>query len=166
MPTHVAVNGLGLTSRGTVGARRRPSGRLQDAEPRRAGADPPPEFRAAISLTDGTTTVFAKGKMIAIKGSHYSRSNGDEAGTAGGVEVRRQHEGDGLDHLSLRCEDGRQERLPPHRQEIPQQQEHRRPQGNVYLRRSDTDDEGNLNIFWAGAPKGISARTGKEKERV
>ena len=47
---------------------------------------PYPNFADQSSLTDGTTTVFAKGKMIAIKGSHYSRSNGDEAGTAGGVK--------------------------------------------------------------------------------
>jgi hypothetical protein len=38
------------------------------------------------SLAKGTTTVKADGgNMIAIKGSEYSRCNGDEAGTAGGV---------------------------------------------------------------------------------
>jgi hypothetical protein len=36
-------------------------------------------------LQNGTTTVFAKGKMIAIKGSEYSTSFGDEPGTLGGV---------------------------------------------------------------------------------
>ncbi len=47
---------------------------------------PIPNIAQQSSLNGGTTTVFAKGEMIAIKGSHYSRSNGDEAGTAGGVK--------------------------------------------------------------------------------
>ena len=46
---------------------------------------PYPNFADQSSLDKGTKTVTAKGKMIAIKGSEYSRSNGDEAGTAGGV---------------------------------------------------------------------------------
>jgi uncharacterized Zn-binding protein involved in type VI secretion len=37
-------------------------------------------------LKGGTTTVKADGKMIAIKGSEFSRCSGDEAGTAGGVK--------------------------------------------------------------------------------
>lgn len=38
-------------------------------------------------LANGTTTVTADGgNMISIKGSEYSRCNGDEAGTAGGVK--------------------------------------------------------------------------------
>ena len=47
---------------------------------------PYPNFAQQSSLTDGTMTVFAKGNMIAIKGSHYSSSHGDEAGTAGGIK--------------------------------------------------------------------------------
>jgi hypothetical protein len=47
---------------------------------------PYPNFADQSSLKGGTTTVKAKGKMIAVKGSQYSRSNGDEAGTAGGVK--------------------------------------------------------------------------------
>ena len=38
--------------------------------------------------------------MVAIKGSEYSRSNGDEAGTAGGV-TQHEHEGDKLDRCSF-----------------------------------------------------------------
>ena len=47
---------------------------------------PYPNIATQSSLSDGTTTVKAKGEMVAVKGSHYSRSNGDEAGTAGGVK--------------------------------------------------------------------------------
>jgi hypothetical protein len=47
---------------------------------------PYPNFARQSSLKGGTTTVKAKGEMIAVKGSQYSSSNGDEAGTAGGVK--------------------------------------------------------------------------------
>ena len=36
-------------------------------------------------LASGTTTVKADGQMIAVKGSEYSMSTGDEPGTVGGV---------------------------------------------------------------------------------
>jgi len=48
---------------------------------------PYPNFAMANSLSNGSETVKADGgNMIAIKGSEFSRSNGDEAGTAGGVK--------------------------------------------------------------------------------
>lgn len=47
---------------------------------------PYPNIAMASSLANGTTTVKTDGEMAAIKGSEYSRSNGDEAGTAGGVK--------------------------------------------------------------------------------
>ena len=46
---------------------------------------PYPNIAQADSLSDGTTTVKADGQMVAIKGSKYASSSGDEAGTAGGV---------------------------------------------------------------------------------
>jgi Domain of unknown function (DUF4150) len=48
---------------------------------------PYPNIAKSSSLDKGTTTVTADGgNMIAIKGSEFSSSNGDEAGTAGGVK--------------------------------------------------------------------------------
>jgi hypothetical protein len=48
---------------------------------------PYPNVTQASTLAKGTTTVKADGgNMIAIKGSEYSMSNGDEPGTVGGVK--------------------------------------------------------------------------------
>jgi Domain of unknown function (DUF4150) len=48
---------------------------------------PYPNISQSSSLDKGTTTVKADGgMMIAIKGSEFSLSNGDEAGTLGGVK--------------------------------------------------------------------------------
>ena len=47
---------------------------------------PYPNTARSSDLSDGTTTVLADGdNMIAIKGSHYAMSVGDEPGTVGGV---------------------------------------------------------------------------------
>lgn len=47
---------------------------------------PYPNFANQLTLRKGTKTVKAKGKMIAIKGSEYSISFGDEPGVIGGVK--------------------------------------------------------------------------------
>jgi hypothetical protein len=48
---------------------------------------PYPNISQSNTLANGTTTVKADGgMMIAIKGSEFSLSNGDNAGTAGGVK--------------------------------------------------------------------------------
>lgn len=48
---------------------------------------PYPNISQAVTLDKGTTTVKADGgMMIAIKGSEFSLSNGDNAGVAGGVK--------------------------------------------------------------------------------
>lgn len=48
---------------------------------------PYPNISQAITLAKGTTTVKADGgMMIAVKGSEFSLSNGDNAGVAGGVK--------------------------------------------------------------------------------
>lgn len=87
MPSHISVNSLGLTYKGTVGIS---TATIPDVckTPTPGGPIPLPYPNIAqqSSLTGGTTTVFAKGKMIAIKGSQYGSSNGDEPGTAGGVK--------------------------------------------------------------------------------
>jgi len=46
---------------------------------------PYPNISQSSDLADGTTTVKLEGEMAAVKGSKYSKSNGDEAGSAGGV---------------------------------------------------------------------------------
>lgn len=46
---------------------------------------PYPNIAKSSSLAKGTKTVKTDGKIAAVKGSKYARSNGDEAGTAGGV---------------------------------------------------------------------------------
>jgi hypothetical protein len=87
MSSDILVNGLGLTYKGTVGIS---SATMPDVckTPSPGGPVPVPYPNIAdqSSLTDGTTSVKAHGEMIAVKGSHYGRSNGDEAGTAGGVK--------------------------------------------------------------------------------
>jgi uncharacterized Zn-binding protein involved in type VI secretion len=47
---------------------------------------PYPNVSQSATLAKGTTTVKADGMMIAIKGSEFSLSNGDEPGTLGGVK--------------------------------------------------------------------------------
>lgn len=47
---------------------------------------PYPNISQAATLAKGTITVKADGMMIAIKGSEFSLSNGDNAGVAGGVK--------------------------------------------------------------------------------
>ncbi|BCH25437.1 DUF4150 domain-containing protein [Mesorhizobium sp. L-8-3] len=88
MPTHITVNGLGLTHKSSTGFSK---ATIPDVckTPTPGGPVPMPYPNFALSgtLTNGTTTVFAKGgKMIAIKGSQYSTSTGDEPGTVGGVK--------------------------------------------------------------------------------
>jgi len=86
MPSHILVNKLGLTYKGTVGLS---TATLPDVcktpSPGGPVPIPYPNFADQGSLDKGSTTVFAKGKMIATKGSEYTNSMGDEAGTAGGV---------------------------------------------------------------------------------
>jgi hypothetical protein len=86
MPSHIIVNSLGLTYKSTIGLS---TATLPDVckTPTPGGPVPIPypNFADQGSLDKGTTTVKAKGKMIAIKGSEYSMSSGDEAGTVGGV---------------------------------------------------------------------------------
>jgi hypothetical protein len=88
MQTHVLVNSLGLTYKSTSGMS---AATIPDVcktpSPGGPVPIPYPNFANQSSLQNGTTTVKAKGgKMIAIKRSQYGRSNGDEAGTAGGVK--------------------------------------------------------------------------------
>lgn len=87
MSSHVLVNRLGLTYKGAAGFS---CATIPDVckTPTPGGPVPIPypNFARQSSLSGGTTTVFAKGNMIAIKGSQYGSSNGDEAGTAGGVK--------------------------------------------------------------------------------
>jgi hypothetical protein len=87
MPSDITVNDLGLTYKGTVGIS---AATLPDVckTPSPGGPVPIPYPNIAnqSSLKNGTTTVKAHGQMIAVKGSQYGMSNGDEAGIAGGVK--------------------------------------------------------------------------------
>lgn len=87
MPSHILVNNLGLTYKSTAGIS---TATIPDVcktpSPGGPVPIPYPNIAQQSSLKGGTKTVKAKGKMIAVKGSQYSRSNGDEAGTAGGVK--------------------------------------------------------------------------------
>jgi hypothetical protein len=89
MSLKIKVNDLGLSHKGSNGFVRNT---LPDVckTPSPGGPVPIP-YPVIISrsgdLDNGTTTVTADGgNMISIKGSEYSRCNGDEAGTAGGVK--------------------------------------------------------------------------------
>ncbi len=46
---------------------------------------PYPNVGRSSDASDGPTTVTIEGKMPMVKGAKYSKSSGDEAGTAGGV---------------------------------------------------------------------------------
>ena len=87
MPTHIVVNGLGLTYKSTIGLS---MATIPDVcktpSPGGPVPIPYPNIATQSSLKSGTKTVKAKGNMIAVKGSQYGRSNGDEPGTAGGVK--------------------------------------------------------------------------------
>jgi Domain of unknown function (DUF4150) len=86
MGTHVTVNGLGLTHKGSVGTS---IATLPDVckTPTPGGPVPMPYPNVADhgTLKGGTTTVKIKGNMIANKPSEYGSSIGDEPGTVGGV---------------------------------------------------------------------------------
>src|SRR5262249_54415290 len=86
MPSHILVNNLGLTYKTTIGIS---TATLPDVcktpSPGGPVPIPYPNFANQSSLDKGTKTVTAKGNMIAIKGSEYSVSFGDEPGTVGGV---------------------------------------------------------------------------------
>src|SRR6185312_7875359 len=86
MPSHILVNKLGLTYKSTIGLS---TATLPDVckTPSPGGPVPIPYPNIAdqSTLDKGTKTVLANGNMIAIKGSEYSMSSGDEPGTIGGV---------------------------------------------------------------------------------
>jgi len=86
MPSHITVNSLGLTYKSTIGLS---TATIPDVckTPTPGGPVPLPYPNIANqgTLDKGTTTVKSKGNMIAIKGSEYSMSTGDEPGTVGGV---------------------------------------------------------------------------------
>jgi len=86
MASKVQVNSLALTHKGSNGMC---MATIPDVckTPSPAGPIPIPypNISTSSDLADGTTTVKAEGKMAAVKGSKYSKSNGDEPGSAGGV---------------------------------------------------------------------------------
>jgi hypothetical protein len=89
MPSSVKVNGTAnsLVHKGSSGFTKCT---LPDVckTPTPGGPVPMPYQNMAQSamLSNGSTTVKADSMMIAIKGSEFSLSNGDEPGTAGGVK--------------------------------------------------------------------------------
>jgi len=88
MPVTIAVNKLSLSHKGANGIA---AATIPDVckTPSPGGPVPVPypNIATSDSLANGTKTVKADGgNMCAIKGSEYARSNGDEAGTAGGVK--------------------------------------------------------------------------------
>jgi hypothetical protein len=87
MPVTVNINGLSLVHRSSGGVS---SATIPDVclTPSPGGPIPLPYPNVALSLdvSGGTTSVTADGgNMCAINGSEFSRSTGDEPGTAGGV---------------------------------------------------------------------------------
>ncbi|MEW5702961.1 MAG: DUF4150 domain-containing protein [Candidatus Zixiibacteriota bacterium] len=87
MPVTISVNGLSLAHKGSTGIA---AATIPDIckTPSPGGPVPIPYPNIAMSsnLASGTTTVKGDGQMIAIKGSEYSMSTGDEPGTIGGVK--------------------------------------------------------------------------------
>jgi len=86
MPVTINVNNMSLAHKGSNGIC---AATIPDVckTPSPGGPVPIPYPNISMSsnLANGTTTVKADGMMIAVKGSEYSMSNGDNAGTVGGV---------------------------------------------------------------------------------
>jgi Domain of unknown function (DUF4150) len=88
MGVTVAINNLSLSHKGANGiAAATVPDVCKTPSPGGPVPVPYPNIARSDSLSNGTNTVQADGgNMCAIKGSEYSMSNGDEAGTAGGVK--------------------------------------------------------------------------------
>jgi hypothetical protein len=88
MTVTVGINGLALSHKGANGiAIATAPDVCKTPSPGGPVPVPYPNIARSSSLADGTTTVTADGgNMCAIKGSKYATSNGDEAGTVGGVK--------------------------------------------------------------------------------
>jgi uncharacterized Zn-binding protein involved in type VI secretion len=87
MSVSVVVNSLTLAHKGSNGiAAATAPDVCKTPSPGGPVPIPYPNIAKSSSLDNGTTTVKAEGNMIANKGSDYASSNGDEAGTAGGVK--------------------------------------------------------------------------------
>jgi len=86
MPVTISVNNMSLAHKGSNGIC---MATVPDVckTPSPAGPVPIPypNISQSSDLANGSTTVKGDGEMIAVKDSEYSKSNGDEAGTAGGV---------------------------------------------------------------------------------
>ncbi|MGB1013588.1 MAG: DUF4150 domain-containing protein [Nannocystaceae bacterium] len=83
----VKVNGLSQVHKSSMGvARATIPDVCKTPSPGGPVPIPYPNIAMSTSLKKGTKKVKTDGKMAAIKGSEYSRSNGDEAGTAGGIK--------------------------------------------------------------------------------
>jgi uncharacterized Zn-binding protein involved in type VI secretion len=89
MPSSVKVNGTdnSLVHKGSGGSSKCTVPDICKT-PTPGGPVPMPyqNMAQSVMLASGSTTVKADGMMIAIKGSEFSLSNGDEAGTIGGVK--------------------------------------------------------------------------------
>lgn len=164
MPSHISVNSLGLTYKGTVGIS---TATIPDVckTPTPGGPIPLPYPNIAqqSSLKGGTTTVFAKGKMIAIKGSQYGSSNGDEPGTAGGVKSGVNMKATDWITYSFDVKMDGQNACRHTDKKFHNNQNTVDLGGNIDPRTS-TDAEGNLVVQCKGAPKGVSKRTGKKRK--
>jgi uncharacterized Zn-binding protein involved in type VI secretion len=87
MPVTVVVNNMTLAHKGSNGiAMATVPDVCKTPSPGGPVPIPYPNIARSTTLSNGTTTVKADGNMVANKGSEYASSNGDEAGTAGGVK--------------------------------------------------------------------------------
>jgi hypothetical protein len=86
MPSKVLANGMAISHKGSNGMVMAMAPDVcKTPSPAGPVPIPYPNIAMSSSLSDGTTTVKAENKMAAVKGSKYAQSNGDNAGTAGGV---------------------------------------------------------------------------------
>lgn len=86
MSTTVIVNHITVVHKGTGGSSMASAPDFCKT-PTPAGPTPMPypNIAEAQDLADGSSTVTADGEPIALKSSAFSKSTGDEAGSAGGV---------------------------------------------------------------------------------
>ncbi len=86
MGTHVLVNNQGVSHKGSPGISMAMIPDIcKTPSPGGPVPIPYPNIAKSSSLAKGTKTVKIKNKVVAVKGSEYGSSMGDEAGTAGGV---------------------------------------------------------------------------------
>lgn len=85
MPSSTSANNLTLVHKGSSGMTQWFPDACKTPSPAGPVPIPYPNIAMSTDTADGTTTVKVDGNPVMMKGSNFSKSNGDEAGSAMGV---------------------------------------------------------------------------------